>query len=242
MEYPPSANQMPNHIRSSISGEGYLALLYNHAGNAELALRHDYPGQGTADSPYLVGFFEQDPRNPITFSPTKKWSITLMQALSALAVAFSSSAYSGSIKSINQQFHVETSISILGISLFVLGFALGPLLWAPLSEIYGRQRLFIIAFSALTFLNAIAVLSRNIETLLVLRFLAGSFGSAPLTNAGGVIADMFSASERAVAGAIFAAAPFLGPSLGKAYHSPMLPLKHARLTLLLRTYRGRLSR
>jgi hypothetical protein len=50
-----------------------------------------------------------------------------------LAVAFVSSAYSGGIAEILQEFHVATIIGTLGISLFVLGFAIGPLLWAPMS-------------------------------------------------------------------------------------------------------------
>jgi MFS family permease len=67
---------------------------------------------------------------------------------------------------------------------------------------------------ALTAFNAGAAGSKNIETLIILRFLAGSFGSSPLTNAGGVIADMFPAAERGLAMTFFAAAPFLGPVIG----------------------------
>lgn len=66
----------------------------------------------------------------------------------------------------------------------------------------------------LTAFNAGAAGSKNIGTLIVLRFLAGAFGSSPLTNAGGVIADMFPAAQRGLATSIFAAAPFLGPVLG----------------------------
>ncbi|KAL4913144.1 major facilitator superfamily domain-containing protein [Aspergillus aurantiobrunneus] len=50
--------------------------------------------------------------------------------------------------------------------------------------------------------------------LINLRFFAGAFGSSPLTNAGGVIADMFPASERGLAMTLFASAPFFGPVLG----------------------------
>ena len=67
---------------------------------------------------------------------------------------------------------------------------------------------------ALTAFNAGACGATNSQTLIILRFFAGAFGSSPLTNAGGVIADMFPANERGVAMSIFAAAPFLGPTLG----------------------------
>lgn len=66
----------------------------------------------------------------------------------------------------------------------------------------------------LTIFNAGAAASQNIWTLVILRFFAGAFGSSPLTNAGGVIADMFPAAQRGLAMTVFAAAPFLGPVLG----------------------------
>jgi MFS family permease len=69
----------------------------------------------------------------------------------------------------------------------------------------------------LTAFNAGAAGSQNIQTLIILRFFAGAFGSSPLTNAGGVIADMFPATQRGMAMSVFAAAPFLGPVLGKRW-------------------------
>ena len=86
--------------------------------------------------------------------------------------------------------------------------------WAPLSELYGRQVLFLITYAVVTAFNAGAAGSQNIQTLIILRFFAGAFGSSPLTNAGGVIADLFPASQRGLAMSIFAVAPFMGPILG----------------------------
>ena len=87
-------------------------------------------------------------------------------------------------------------------------------MWAPLSELYGRQILFTCTYAALTAFNAGTAGAKNSWTLIILRFFAGAFGSSPLTNAGGVIADMFPAKQRGIAMSIFAAAPFLGPVLG----------------------------
>ena len=95
-----------------------------------------------------------------------------------------------------------------------IGFALGPLLWAPFSEIYGRQRVFFGTYFAFMAFNAGVAGAPNIYGLLILRFFAAAFGSSPLTNAGGVIADLFNAQERGLAVAIFSAAPFMGPVLG----------------------------
>ncbi|KAL2074775.1 hypothetical protein VTL71DRAFT_8554 [Oculimacula yallundae] len=177
-------------------------------------LNWPYKGSGTEEDPYVVEYIENDRRNPMLFPQWKKWMITILVAIATLAVAFVSSAYSGGIEEILATFKVSTEVATLGISLFVLGFAIGPLLWAPLSELYGRQVLFFGTYAMLTAFNAGAAGSQNIETLIILRFFAGAFGSSPLTNAGGVIADMFPASERGLAMSIFAAAPFLGPVIG----------------------------
>ncbi|KAK5132922.1 MFS siderochrome iron transporter 1 [Meristemomyces frigidus] len=173
-----------------------------------------YEGSGTEDDPYIVAWIDSDPRNPMLYSKVKKWSLTMLVAIATLAVAFVSSAYSGGADQVIQEFGCSREIYTLGISFFVLGFAVGPLLWAPLSELFGRQVLYVTTYGMLTVFNAGAAGSNSITTLIVLRFFAGAFGSSPLTNAGGVIADMFAARQRGLAMSLFAAAPFMGPVLG----------------------------
>ncbi|KAB8078771.1 major facilitator superfamily domain-containing protein [Aspergillus leporis] len=155
-----------------------------------------------------------DPRNPMLFTTFKKVGITAVVSTATLAVALASSAYSGSTKQVVEGLNVGTEVATLGLSLFVIGFALGPLFWAPLSEFIGRQYPFIISFGAMTTFLAGCAGAQNIQTLLVLRFLAGTAGSSPLTNAGGVISDMFRAEQRGLALSLFAAAPFMGPAIG----------------------------
>ncbi|KAH0144874.1 MFS general substrate transporter, partial [Aureobasidium melanogenum] len=113
-----------------------------------------YPGSGTDEDPYVVNWITNDPRNPQLFSNFKKWGLTMLVAIATLAVAFVSSAYSGGIREILVEFHSSEEVGILGVSLFVLGFAIGPLLWAPLSEMFGRQVLFVTTYAGLTAFNA----------------------------------------------------------------------------------------
>ncbi|KAJ6033811.1 uncharacterized protein N7446_007897 [Penicillium canescens] len=171
-------------------------------------------GSGTVSDPFLVQFPPGDPRNPMYFLPRKKWIITSIVTLSVFAVAMTSSAYSGSSNEIKEALAISSEVNALGVSLFVLGFAIGPCLWAPLSELYGRQILFTTTYALFTACVAGSAGSNSAATLLALRFLAGTFGASPLTNAGGVIADIFPPSQRGLGMAIFATAPFLGPVLG----------------------------
>lgn len=177
-------------------------------------LNYRYDGKGTSDSPFVVTWIPDDAGNPMNWSKGLKWSIALTVAVESFVTAFSSSAFSGCLRELVVHFEASTTLITAGISLFVLGFALGPLLWAPLSEIYGRQVIFIITFGAFTAFAGGATADSTLATLLVLRFFAGAFGSSPFTNAGGVIADIFPVNERGAAMGIFALAPSGGPTLG----------------------------
>ncbi|KFY93871.1 hypothetical protein V500_03499 [Pseudogymnoascus sp. VKM F-4518 (FW-2643)] len=177
-------------------------------------MNHPYRGSGTVEDPYVVEWIPNDRRNPMDWPQWKKWVITMTMAFVTLAVSLVSSAYTGGVKQIAAEFNVSSEVITLGVSLFVLGFAIGPLFWAPLSEMYGRQILFICTYAMLTTFNAGAAGANSMATLLIFRFFGGAFGSSPLTNAGGVIADMFSADDRGLAMSLFASAPFLGPCLG----------------------------
>lgn len=192
----------------------YWRIVFDQAGVTDAVRDYPYPGSGTEEDPYLISWIPDDPRNPFNFSQTTKWFITMLVALATLAVALVSSAYSGGIQAIMMEFKIGQEVATLGISLFVLGFAVGPLLWAPLSEVFGRQALFVGTYAGLTAFNAGTAGADSAATLIVLRFFAGAIGSSPLTNAGGVIADMFPAAQRGLAMSLFAAAPFLGPVLG----------------------------
>jgi multidrug resistance protein len=192
----------------------YWHLLTDHGAITQDILDYEYTGSGTEADPYAVAWIPNDSRNPQLFSSARKISITLTVAFASLIVSLASSAYSGSIHEIIADFKISTPVATLGLSLYVLGFAIGPLCWAPVGEVYGRQVSFFISLLFMAAFLAGCAGARNIWTLCILRFFAGSFGSAPLTNGGGTISDIFSARQRGLGLSLYAAAPFLGPSLG----------------------------
>lgn len=198
-----SINDVESQKRHAPEKVSHWRLVTDHAFITPAVLNHPYRGSGTEQDPYLVEFIPHDPRNPMAWPRWKKWLITLVMAIATLAVAFVSTAYSGGIRQILMEFNASQLVATLGVSLFVLGFAIGPLLWAPLSELYGRQILFIGTYTVLTIFNAGAAGAHSMATLIALRMVAGLFGSSPLTNAGGVIADMFHAEERGLATSLF---------------------------------------
>lgn len=178
-------------------------------------LNYEYAGSGTEEEPYVVSWLPHDPRDPMQFSMARKVTTVLATAFATFVVSLASSAYSGSIQSIISHFNVSEEVATSGLSLFVFGFSVGPILWAPLSESIGRQIPFFFSFLFMAAFCAGCAGVQNIHTLLILRFFAGAFGSSPLTNAGGVVSDMFASRQRGLALCLFASTPYMGisPSL-----------------------------
>jgi len=86
--------------------------------------------------PYLVTWDSaQDSENPHNFSMRRNWLITAALGLMNFCVTFASSVFSTATVPVAQQFHVSNEVSTLGTSLFVLGFAVGPLV----SLVYSRE-------------------------------------------------------------------------------------------------------
>ncbi|KAF7436660.1 hypothetical protein PC9H_003493 [Pleurotus ostreatus] len=164
--------------------------------------------------PFLVQFDEGEAANPFNWSRLKRWYLTLASGLLVLNATFASSAPSGIVPQLMEEFHLGETVGILTISLFVAGYCVGPLLWGPLSEQYGRRPIFVWPFLAYTGFQVGSALSKNTASVLIFRFLGGFFAAAPLTNSGALISDVWDAETRGKALAIFTVAPFSGPALG----------------------------
>lgn len=108
----------------------------------------------------------------------------------------------------------NTEPGALVVSIYVLGFAVGPLVIAPVSEMYGRLIVYHICNILFVLFTAACAVSPNLSTLIGFRFVAGCAGSAPLTLGGGSIADMVVQERRGTAMTIFAMGPLIGPIIG----------------------------
>lgn len=128
MEKENEAGRNSQDVESGREGISHWKMIMDQGVTTKEIEEWDYEGEGTEDDPYVVEWIENDPRNPMTWAKTKKWIMTIAVANSVLVVSFCSSAFSGGIQQIMMEFSVSQEIVTLGVSLFVLGFALGPLL------------------------------------------------------------------------------------------------------------------
>ncbi|KAA1470779.1 MFS general substrate transporter [Dentipellis sp. KUC8613] len=166
------------------------------------------------DEIILVGFSENDPLDPKTWSSLYRWCITVVGGILVLNATFARSAPAGVLPQMMEQFGMGTEVATLTISLFTAGYCVGPIVWGPLSEQVGRRPVFLATFFVYTGFQVGCALSKNTASILVFRFLGGAFAAAPLTNSGAVLGDIWDAKTRGRAMVIFAVTPFAGPALG----------------------------
>lgn len=154
-----------------------------------------------------------DPRHPHNWPVSRKLPICAGLGAATFAVAWGSSVFASGVPFVAEEFHVAPVVAILGISLYVMGFASGPVIWSPISELYGRKLPILTSlFLFICFIFACAT-AENLQTLLLCRFFAGFTGSAPLTVVGAAFADMFGNTTRGIALTMFSGTVFCGPLL-----------------------------
>ncbi|KAL8673654.1 MAG: hypothetical protein Q9168_001909 [Polycauliona sp. 1 TL-2023] len=157
---------------------------------------------------------ERDPANPRSMGSMRKWTIVLIVSGSSACVTCTSSMYTSTYGQLTKEFHCSQIVAILGLSLFVMGLGLGPMVLSPLSEFYGRKPIYVVSFVFFLIWLIPCAVASNIETMLVARFFDGLAGSAFLSVAGGTIGDLFDRSELQAPMMIYSASPFIGPPIG----------------------------
>lgn len=156
----------------------------------------------------------EDKDDPQNWPKWKKWYITFTVALICLCVSLGSSLYVSGIPDLMMQFGVSQELCLSGLTFYLLGLAFGPAIAAPLSEVIGRRWIYFFSLPISMLFTMGIGLSKNIQSILVLRFFCGLFASPALAVAGGSISDVWSFQDLGFAMAMFCLAPFLGPVLG----------------------------
>ncbi|KAL1721616.1 major facilitator superfamily domain-containing protein [Schizophyllum commune] len=163
--------------------------------------------------PNMVTWYgHDDPANPMNWSLAKKSFFTLQLCVLTFSVYTSRKSLAPTCPSRPSE--------CLGMTLFVFGYGIGPMFLSPLTEIpqIGRNPPYMISLFIFVVLQVPTVLATNVPGFLVLRFLAGFWGSPPQATVGASISDMFAPKTRAYAmglwGAFSVCGPVLGPIIG----------------------------
>ncbi|KAK4453026.1 polyamine transporter 3 [Podospora aff. communis PSN243] len=142
------------------------------------------------DEDTIVAWEEGDAENPYNWSTRKKNSVLVMVMMLIVNSTMGSALPSNALPFITAEWNIKSKQQmVLPISVYLIGYVMGPLLWAPLSEQFGRRRLTIATFSAFTIFTLACALAPSWPTFLIFRLFTGVFASAPIAIVPGIIAD-----------------------------------------------------
>lgn len=167
----------------------------------------------TTDPRFEVDLDETD--NPQDWSMLRKSIVIFFMSFSTLVVVMYSTSYTSGIPGMMGTFHVASkTVLVLGVTTYLAGLALGSIILAPLSEMYGRRPVYLIAVLMFCVLIVPCALAQNLATILAVRFFGAIAGSAMISNAPGTVADIVSDDYRALAFSIWSIGPMNGPVIG----------------------------
>ncbi len=119
-------------------------------------------------------------------------TVVFMTAMLVLNSTISSALPSMAVPFIAAEFNVTSSQQkVLPISVFLIGYVFGPLIWGPLSEHLGRRNLTFATFTAFTLFTMACALAPSWPALLVFRLFCGVFASSPIAIVAGILADVY---------------------------------------------------
>ncbi|RAH55936.1 MFS general substrate transporter [Aspergillus piperis CBS 112811] len=168
-----------------------------------------------------------DSENPQNWSLSRKVFVSLQIWVLTFAIYIGSAIYTPGIPGVSEQFHVSTVAATLGLTLFVLGYGIGPMLWSPLGElpVIGRTPIYMTTLTVFVFFNFAVIYAKNFGMFLAFRFLTGMFGSPVLASGAASMGDIWDSRVRdymiAIWGCFAVSAPVLGPVIGGFASSAM---------------------
>lgn len=176
---------------------------------------------------YAVGYDGvDDPDFPHNWPMSLRVRMSLAVGLCALALTLTLAIFSSGAQQIMHEFKVGSTVATLGTSLYVFGFASGPIVWGPLSELYGRKPILVpLQFLFMCFCAGCAT-AKDIQTVMLCRFFAGFVAAGPIVVVPAAMADMFGAKLRGKAMTVFSMVLFGGPMLAPVLGAFIVKNKH----------------
>ncbi|OAX33805.1 MFS general substrate transporter [Rhizopogon vinicolor AM-OR11-026] len=169
------------------------------------------------DQSFYVDFKDGDMRNPVNFSPARKWVMTINACAFAGIVGAAVSSYAMGYSSMIRDLDCTLFQATMGLSMYALGVGLAPLVTSSFSEEFGRLLFYIISSLMFMLTEVMIALAPNVQTVIVARFLGGAFASTGSTLVAGTIADIWLPHQRGFPMSLYSvgivASLGLGPSI-----------------------------
>ncbi|ERT00525.1 hypothetical protein HMPREF1624_03898 [Sporothrix schenckii ATCC 58251] len=153
--------------------------------------------------------------DPHLWSDRRKYTMLALSCIATFLTAYCAGSFSPPVQRMSAAFGTSSTVTLFaGITVYCLGFALAPMLMAPLSEYNGRYPVFVFAGCVMLVFQVVSGAAPDVGAMLVARLLVGVGGSVFSTVVGGVIADMWHAEGRNTPMALFSGCVFFATGCG----------------------------
>lgn len=148
----------------------------------------------------------------------EKAKLVIILALMSAIAPLSTDMYLPALPQVQASFHTTPSLTQLSLASFFIAFALGQLIYGPLSDIFGRKKPLYVGVSLFILASLSCVMVDSIEAFIALRFLEALGGCAGVVIARAIVNDIFELNEAASIFALMmvvsSIAPMLSPTFG----------------------------
>ncbi|CCG24622.1 hypothetical protein CORT_0F03980 [Candida orthopsilosis Co 90-125] len=159
---------------------------------------------------------DDDPDNPYNWPFYLKAIMAFQIAFLTVSVYMGSAIYTPGVQDIMTKFSINETKAVLPLTMFVIGYGIGPIFFSPLSEDsrIGRTPLYIITLFIFCMMQIPTALSTSLAGMSVLRLIAGFFASPALSTGGASFGDFITLPYFVVGLATWALGAVCGPSIG----------------------------
>ncbi|KAL7953903.1 major facilitator superfamily domain-containing protein [Trichoderma compactum] len=152
--------------------------------------------------------------SPLSWGAPRKSILLILSCLATFLTAYTAGAYAPPADIMANDFGTSRLVVVVGITTFCMGFAFAPMALAPMSEIWGRYPIFVIAGTVFVIFQAVCSVMPDVAGMLVSRFFVGVGGSVFSAVVGGVLADLWEKEQRNTPMALFSGAVLAGTGAG----------------------------
>lgn len=125
-----------------------------------------------------------------------------------------STMYTSGANGMRETFHSSETVVLLGLTTNLFGLAIGGVVLSSLSEMYGRRPVYLVTVLLFGVFVLPVALARNVETILISRFISGFFGGVMISSGPGSVVDVTDEEYRALALSCWSLGSMNGPVLG----------------------------
>ncbi|KAK9470496.1 major facilitator superfamily domain-containing protein [Dipodascopsis tothii] len=171
----------------------------------------------TGDERVVLEFAPGDPDDPRNWSAARKRTVVASVILLLFSSTFASSISTGFAGAVMAEFGVPDVAVTLMVTFFLVGYVVGPLAWAPLSEHFGRQYVLLVSAGLFVLFTIGCALAPSMPLLVAFRFLQGLAATSPIAVSGGLFSDIYQdPTVRGRAVAFFTGSTVIGSIFGPA--------------------------